>query len=71
MGAQIRALRMRKGWSLAELGTRIGRSRQYVNRVENGSMAPPISVYADFARALGVALADLLPEGGASRPSDH
>lgn len=68
VGAAIRALRMRKAWSLAELGRRVGRSRQYVNRVENGSMAPPISVYADFARALGVTLADLLPEGDPSRP---
>jgi transcriptional regulator with XRE-family HTH domain len=62
VGAAVRALRLRKGWTLAQLGKRVGRSRQYVNRVENGTMAPPISVYADFARALGVGLADLLPE---------
>jgi transcriptional regulator with XRE-family HTH domain len=76
VGAAIRALRMRKEWTLAELGRRVKRSRQYVQRVEAGEIAPPISVYAVFARALGVELADLLPGssargGAAGDPTQH
>jgi transcriptional regulator with XRE-family HTH domain len=62
-GAQIRALRLRKGWSCAELGRRVGLSRKGISKIELGGSTTVLRLDA-IAKALGVTTADLLPERG-------
>jgi transcriptional regulator with XRE-family HTH domain len=66
-GAQIRALRMKRKWSLARLGQEVGLTRQAVLRIEQGKVAPPLSRYDDFARALGVPRSAIVSDGDAQQ----
>ena len=64
VGKRIRALREKKGFTMAELGANakgvIYFQRQYVWKMETGRVAPSLSALAHFARRLDVPLADLL-----------
>jgi putative transcriptional regulator len=42
MKNRIRILRAEKGWSQAELGKRVGVSRNSINSVENGKFDPSL-----------------------------
>ena len=62
LGARIRALRLERGLTQAELGAPyIGRSG--VSQIESGSSSPSLSMLAALARRLGVEVRDLLPPG--------
>ena len=64
VGGRIRALRQRKGLTMAELGTdRRGRvffEKQYVWKMETGRVTPSLAALAHIARRLGTTLASLL-----------
>ncbi len=64
VGRRIRALREKKGFTMAELGANakgvVYFQRQYVWKMETGRVAPSLSALAHFARRLDVPLADLL-----------
>lgn len=64
VGLRIRAIRQRKGLTLAELGTdRRGRvyfEKQYVWKMETGRVTPSLAALSHIARRLGVSLASLL-----------
>jgi transcriptional regulator with XRE-family HTH domain len=64
VGARIRALRKKKGFTMAELGSdRRGRvyfEKQYVWKMETGRVTPSLSALAHIARRLDVSLASLL-----------
>ena len=64
VGARIRALRKKKGLTMAELGASpkgvVYFQRQYVWKMETGRVAPSLSALAHFAKRLDVPLADLL-----------
>ena len=64
VGARIRALRQRKGLTMAELGTdRRGRvyfEKQYVWKMETGRVTPSLAALSHIARRVGVSLASLL-----------
>jgi transcriptional regulator with XRE-family HTH domain len=64
VGARIRALRQKKGLTMAELGSdRRGRvyfERQYVWKMETGRVTPSLAALSHIARRLGVSLASLL-----------
>jgi len=49
----VRELRSEKGWSQAELGGRIGVSRQAVNAIENGKHDPSLSLAFAIGRLFG------------------
>jgi putative transcriptional regulator len=53
---QITALRARHGMSQAELGQRIGVTRQTVNAIEGGKYSPSLEVAFKIARTLDVPL---------------
>jgi putative transcriptional regulator len=60
----IRVLRADKRWSQAELGTRVGVSRQAINAVETGKHDPSLSLAFNIARAFGLKIEDVFdPEG--------
>ena len=56
LGAQIRSLRKRKGWSQEELAHRARMHVTYLSSLERGHRNPTLNVIADLARALGVPL---------------
>jgi putative transcriptional regulator len=50
---RVREAREAKGWTQAELATRIGVSRKTVNTVENSVFIPSTIVALKIARAVG------------------
>jgi len=64
VGKRIRALREKRGLTMAELGqSRRGVvyfQRQYVWKMETGRVAPSLAALAHFAKRLDVTLADLV-----------
>ena len=64
VGRRIRALRERKGLTMAELGASakgvVYFQRQYVWKMETGRVAPSLAALAHFARRLNVPLSELL-----------
>ena len=64
VGKRIRALREKKGLTMAELGQSARGityfQRQYVWKMETGRVAPSLAALAHFARRLNVPLSELL-----------
>ena len=64
VGKRIRALREKKGMTMADLGASaegvVYFQRQYVWKMETGRVAPSLAALAHFARRLDVSLSDLL-----------
>jgi DNA-binding XRE family transcriptional regulator len=56
----VAALRLRKGWSQAELARRAETSQPYIARLERGQVDPQVSTVRKLARALGVSIAELV-----------
>jgi transcriptional regulator with XRE-family HTH domain len=68
VGHRIRATRETRGWTQSDLAARLGRTQTAVSYWESGRRAPSLDDLVDLARTLGVASADLLPDGR-QRPS--
>ena len=64
VGKRIRALRVKRGLTMAELGQSsrgvVYFQRQYVWKMETGRVAPSLAALAHFAKRLDVALAEFL-----------
>ncbi len=64
VGKRIRALREKKGLTMAELGQSprgiVYFQRQYVWKMETGRVAPSLAALAHFAKRLNVTLAELV-----------
>ncbi len=56
----VAALRLRHGWSQAELARRADTSQPYIARLERGQVDPQVSTVGKLARALGVPVATLV-----------
>lgn len=59
-GEQVRALRLRQGWSQDRLGEAAGLNPKYVGELERASRNPSLTVVLRLARALGVEPAELV-----------
>jgi transcriptional regulator with XRE-family HTH domain len=60
-GNAVRSARGQRGWTLEELGSRMGRpDGKYLGEVERGFHAPTITTAKEIADALDLRLADLL-----------
>ncbi len=55
----IRVLRAERRWSQAELGERVGVSRQAINAVETGKHAPSLSLAFKIAEAFELKVEDI------------
>ncbi|PTU67766.1 DNA-binding protein [Chromobacterium sp. Panama] len=53
-GASLRLARVFHSYSLEELGQMVGKSRQYLSRLETGSDMPSVELLEQLARVLGV-----------------
>jgi ribosome-binding protein aMBF1 (putative translation factor) len=60
VGEAIRRSRGALGWTQVQLATEAELSANYVARLERGELGPSLFVAARLARAMGVALDDLL-----------
>ena len=64
VGKRIRALREKRGLTMAELGQSargiVYFQRQYVWKMETGRVAPSLAALAHFAKRLDVTLAELV-----------
>lgn len=59
MKNQVRALRTARGWSQAELGSRVGVSRQAINAIETGRFDPSLPLAMTLARLFGRSVEDI------------
>jgi putative transcriptional regulator len=62
MKNRMRELRAKRGLSQAELGGRVGVSRQAINLVENGKHGPSLSLAFAIARVLGLRVDEIFTE---------
>jgi putative transcriptional regulator len=61
---RLRVLRAERGWSQAELGGRLGVSRQAVNAIETGKHDPSLPLAFRFARLFGQSIEEIFNDGG-------
>ena len=67
MKNQIRVLRAERRWSQAELGERVGVSRQAINAVETGKHDPSLALAFKIADVFGLRIEEVFdPKEGAS-----
>ena len=64
MNNRLRVLRAERGWSQAELGGRIGVSRQAVNAIETGKHDPSLPLAFRLARLFDLRLEEIFDDGG-------
>jgi len=62
---RLRVLRAERGWSQAELGGRIGVSRQAVNAIETGKHDPSLPLAFRLARLFGTSIEEIFNDGTA------
>lgn len=63
-GANIRRLRLKRGWSQEHLADVAGLHRTYISGVERGIRNPTLAIIVQIANALKVPPAALLSEKG-------
>ena len=59
---RLRVLRAERGWSQAELGGRIGVSRQAVNAIETGKHDPSLPLAFRLARLFGFSIEEIFED---------
>jgi putative transcriptional regulator len=66
MNNRLRVLRAERGWSQAELGGRLGVSRQAVNAIETGKYDPSLPLAFKLARLFDMPIEQIFDdlEGG-------
>jgi putative transcriptional regulator len=66
MNNRLRVLRAERGWSQAELGGRLGVSRQAVNAIETGKYDPSLPLAFRLARLFDMPIEQIFKddEGG-------
>jgi putative transcriptional regulator len=60
---RLRVLRAERDWSQAELGGRLGVSRQAVNAIETGKYDPSLPLAFKLARLFGMKIEDIFHDG--------
>jgi len=64
LGERLRAERLSRGWSLADLAGRLHVSKGYLSRVECGKARPALTMIARLGRLLGIETEELLIRAG-------
>ena len=59
MNNRLRVLRAERGWSQAELGGRLGVSRQAVNAIETGKYDPSLPLAFKMARLFAMPIEEI------------
>jgi putative transcriptional regulator len=61
---RLKVLRAERDWSQAELGERLGVSRQSVNAIETGKYDPSLPLAFRIARVFGLPIEEIFSEDG-------
>jgi len=61
---RLKVLRAERGWSQAELGGRLGVSRQAVNAIETGKHDPSLPLAFKLARLFALTIEELFEQDG-------
>jgi putative transcriptional regulator len=69
MKNRIRVLRAEKGWTQAELASRVGVSRNSINAVENGKFDPSLPLAFSIADAFEVRIEEVFLRDRAPAPA--
>ena len=64
---RLKVLRAERDWSQAELGGRLGVSRQAVNAIETGKYDPSLPLAFKLARLFDVAIEEIFDDGEGKR----
>lgn len=62
MNNRLRVLRAERGWSQAELGGRIGVSRQAINAIETGKHDPSLPLAFRLARLFQLTIEEIFDD---------
>ncbi len=65
MKNRLKVLRAERDWSQAELGGRLGVSRQAVNAIETGKYDPSLPLAFRIARLFGMTIEEVFDDGEA------
>ena len=75
-GENLRKIRIERGMSQEELAALLGTSKQVISRYETGQRSPKVTVVAEYADKLGIAISaltsnvfDYLKQGLSSSPA--
>lgn len=68
MNNRLRVLRAERGWSQAELGDRLGVSRQAVNAIETGKYDPSLPLAFRLARLFALRIEEIFDDGQSDQP---
>ncbi|GAB3700218.1 helix-turn-helix domain-containing protein [Mariniluteicoccus flavus] len=68
IGEQIKTLRKERGWSQADLATKIVGDAGQISRYENGKITPSVEAIVKFAELFDVSVDYLLVEDAHRRP---
>jgi transcriptional regulator with XRE-family HTH domain len=60
LAANVKRLRLAKGWSQEELADRAGRHRTFISQIERATKSPTVASVDRIAQALGVTNGELL-----------
>jgi len=60
---RLRVLRAERGWSQAELGGRLGVSRQAINAIETGKHDPSLPLAFKLARLFSLTIEEMFEDG--------
>jgi len=63
MKNRLKVLRAERDWSQAELGGRLGVSRQAVNAIETGKHDPSLPLAFRIARLFGLTIEEIFDDG--------
>ena len=64
MKNRLKVLRAERDWSQAELGGRLGVSRQAVNAIETGKYDPSLPLAFKIARLFDMSIEEIFDDGG-------
>jgi transcriptional regulator with XRE-family HTH domain len=67
-GANLKELRIRKGWTLEELARRSGLSKPFISRLESGDRQASIAAVLTLSQVFGVSLASMFEVQAALDP---
>lgn len=65
MGARLKLLRKKNGWTLEALAQQTGLTKSYLSKIERGLSVPSIAAALKLAHALRIGVEQLFSEGGA------
>lgn len=68
MKNRLKVLRAERDWSQAELGGRLGVSRQAVNAIETGKYDPSLPLAFKLSRLFGVPIEEIFDDGFEGAP---